>query len=170
MKRVLTYTESYVKEMYTSIGILEPHQLDFRTIAERLGIKVFYWDDSSQALFSNGKSYIVLNEQKSPQQQFQTFCHELAHVLLHVGSQSKLPKLFMEYQEHKANQFMYQAAIPTFMLDQLDHITISMVQTLFNVEYDFAAKRMQRYTNNKIFIPFWNSYNITSNDEIHTYH
>lgn len=27
--------------------------------------------------------------------------------------------LFHEYQEHKANNFMYHACIPTFMLDEL---------------------------------------------------
>jgi len=44
--------------------------------------------------------------------------------------------------------------MPTFMLDQLgicdsQDITIHKLQTLFNVEYDFAAKRLEPYLNRK---------------------
>ena len=104
-----TYTECYVKEMYEAIGIIHPEQLDFQTIAYRLSISLFYWQEPSQALFFNNRGYIMLDETPSPQQQWQDFTHELAHVLLHTGSQSRLPQTFIEYQEMKANHFMYHA-------------------------------------------------------------
>lgn len=64
--------------------------------------------------------------------------------------------LFHEYQEHKANNFMYHACIPTFMLDELQlhdrtPKTVSRLQDLFNVEYDFALKRLSQYYNKQIY-------------------
>ncbi|WP_431030016.1 ImmA/IrrE family metallo-endopeptidase [Lysinibacillus sp. LZ02] len=157
-----TYTESYVKELYEKIGIFKPQQLDFQVIASRLGITTFYWKDPSQALFFNNRGYIMVDETLSPQQQWQDFTHELAHVLLHTGSQSRLPQTFIEYQEMKANHFMYHAAMPTFMLDQLGirdlrDITIRKLQTLFNVEYDFAKKRLTNYIERQRDMLNWNT-------------
>ena len=157
-----TYTECYVKEMYEAIGIIHPEQLDFQTIAYRLSISVFYWQEPSQALFFKDRGYIMLDETLSLQQQWQDFTHELTHVLLHTGRQSRLPQTFIEYQEMKANHFMYHAAMPTFMLEQLQinsfsNMTIHKLQTLFNVEYDFATKRLQQYLNKRQSILNWNN-------------
>ena len=149
-----TYIEDFVIALYLKIGIRKPHELSFKYIAEELGIKVFYWQESSQALFINNRSFILLNENSTVQQQWQDFCHELAHVLLHVGNQSKIKESFRQYQEAKANNFMYHAAVPSFMLDELNILnscsaTIHKVQKLFNVEYTFAEKRLQQYLSNK---------------------
>lgn len=76
--------EDFVKEMYQRISILKPLQLNFRFIAAKLGIKVFYWKEQSQALFLKDYPYIFINEQLNEQQQWQDFGHELGHVLLHV--------------------------------------------------------------------------------------
>ena len=48
-----THTEDFVKDLYLKIGIYQPHQLNYKTIAEALGIKVFPapYDGPSQALF-----------------------------------------------------------------------------------------------------------------------
>ncbi|WP_332650167.1 ImmA/IrrE family metallo-endopeptidase [Lysinibacillus sp. 54212] len=152
MKQVWTYTESYVKEMYKKVGIFHSEQLDFRKIAQCLRINVFYWKESSQALFFKDRGYIMLDETLSPQQQWQDFCHELGHVLLHTGSQSRLPKSFVEYQEYKANHFMYHAAVPTFMLEEMNlkhkRNSLLLVQQKFNVTEEFALKRLDQYFNN----------------------
>lgn len=149
-----THTEDFIQELYTQIGISTPYKLNFQSIAMRLGIQVFYWSDKSQALFLREHAYIFLNEQLTPQQQWQDFCHELAHVLLHNGHQGRMSPLFREYQEDKANNFMYHACIPSFMLDELGQsdastLTVHHVQQLFNVEYDFAVKRLVQYISNK---------------------
>jgi len=149
-----THTEDFVHEFYARMGILEPQQFDFQEIATQFGIQLFYWPDKSQALFLKEQAYIFLNEQLTPQQRWQDFCHELAHVLLHSGHQGRMSPLFREYQENKANNFMYHACIPTFMLDELEQydasvLTVQHVQQLFNVEYDFAVKRLEQYISNK---------------------
>lgn len=55
---------------------------------------------------------------------------------------------------------MYHACMPTFMLDELvendPSLTIKDLQLIFNVEYDFAVKRLTQYFNNKN-MPKWNS-------------
>lgn len=149
-----THTANFIKDLYTRMGILSPLQLNFQSIAMQLGIQLFYWPDKSQALFLNEHAYIFLNEELTNQQQWQDFCHELAHVLLHNGHQGRMSSLFREYQENKANNFMYHACIPSFMLDESEHcdasnLTVQYVQQLFNVEYDFAVKRMNQYISNK---------------------
>ena len=49
---------------------------------------------------------------------------------------------------------MYHACIPTFMLDELidndSSLTIKDLQLIFNVEYDFAEKRLTQYFNKKV--------------------
>ncbi len=157
-----SHLEDYIKDFYTRIGITTPTLLDFREIAEKLGIKVFYWPDTSQALFAEEKPFIFLDESLTQQQQWQDFCHELAHVLLHSGDQFYMYTLFREYQEYKANNFMYHACMPTFMLDELqlyDYLpqTVVKLQELFNVEYEFALKRLTQYLNKRFYVPYWNS-------------
>ncbi|MEX3743541.1 ImmA/IrrE family metallo-endopeptidase [Lysinibacillus xylanilyticus] len=119
-------------------------------------INTFFWSESSQALFTDNTGLLFLIESLTPQQQWQDFCHELYHVLLHTRHQGRMSPLFREYQENKANNFMYHACIPSFMLDELEQsdsnaLTVHHVQQLFNVEYDFAVKRLEQYINNKQF-------------------
>lgn len=149
-----THTEDYIQDLYTRMGILKAQQLDFKKIAMHFGIQVFYWPDKSQALFLKNHAYIFLNDYLTNQHRWQDFCHELAHVLLHSGHQGRMSPLFREYQENKANNFMYHACIPSFMLDELGQsdasaLTVQHVQQLFNVEYDFAVKRLEQYISNK---------------------
>ncbi|MEY9972311.1 Zn-dependent peptidase ImmA (M78 family) [Lysinibacillus sp. RC46] len=142
-----THTEEFIEEFYNRLEILTTEHLDFKTISLKLGIYVFYWPDKSQALFLKESAYIFLNEQLTHQQLWQDFCHELAHVLLHTGNQSHMSPLFREYQENKANHFMYHACVPSFMLDEIEpgNLTVEYVQQQFNVEYDFAFKRLKQY-------------------------
>lgn len=146
-----THTEEFIQKLYKLLKINKPRELDFRNISLQLKIKVFYWPDKSQALFLREHTYIFLNEQLTDSQQWQDFYHELAHVLLHNGHQCRMSPLFREYQENKANNFMYHACVPSFMLDEIEpcKLTVEYVQQLFNVEYDFALKRLEQYISNK---------------------
>lgn len=142
-----TYTEEFIKKLYNHMEIIKPAYLDFQSIAFKLGIQVFYWPDKSQALFLKDCIYIFLCKDLSKQQLWQDFCHELGHVLLHTGNQVHMSHLFREYQENKANNFMYHACVPSFMLDEIEPnlLTVQYVQQQFNVEYDFALKRLEQY-------------------------
>lgn len=160
-----THTEDFVKQLYLKIGISKPEHLDYKRIANALGIRVFpapYDDGPSQALFAGNIPFIFLEQNLSPQRIWQEFCHELCHVLNHSGNQAVMPLMWVEYQENKANTFMYQACMPTFMLDALeihndDAITVLHLQRLFNVEYDFASKRLTQYLSNKYTMLNWHN-------------
>lgn len=159
-----THTEDFIRELFYCINILLPNQLGFHKIAVLLGIHIFYWSNESQALFLKENAYIFLNNQLTPQQQWQDFCHELGHILLHTGNQQRMYPLFREYQEYKANNFMYHACVPSFMLDELEpsDLTVENVQQLFNVEYDFAFKRLEQYRSKKLLMLNWNRQNDNS--------
>ncbi|MEE3805413.1 ImmA/IrrE family metallo-endopeptidase [Lysinibacillus fusiformis] len=149
-----TYTEDFIENLYTKIGVSLPHQLDLNDIAYKLGILVYFWENPSQVLFLGTQTYIFLDRDLSPKQLWQDFCHELCHVLLHSGSQEKMPFSWIEYQEWKANNFMLQACIPTFMLNKIiipdsEDKAILLIQDLFNVEWDTAYKRLEQYKNNR---------------------
>lgn len=167
-----SHTEDFVKSFYEGIGITEPSQLDFQVIADKLDIKVFYWHEPSQVMFLRDYTYIFLKRDLSPCQKWQDFCHELAHALLHIGNQKRLPQMFIQYQEYKANNFMYHACVPTFMLEKL-HIrdytpqTVRYIAHTFNVEYDFALKRLTHYIDKKRTMPNWNMY--VADSVIHNY-
>ena len=152
----MSHTEDLIKEMYLRIGIFNPHQLNYHKIAKKLGVKVFYWEDTSQALFLKDLACIFLNKNLTQQQMWQEFCHELAHVLFHWGNQRRMSESFRKYQEAKANQFMYHACVPSFMLNDLNlnditYESVQLVSKLFNVEYTFARKKLTQYVNKNVY-------------------
>lgn len=151
----LNHLEDYIKNFYTQLGIANPLQLKMEEIAQRLNIGLFYWNEPSQALFANGRPFIFLNHLSLPSFQWQDFCHELGHVLWHAGDQMRLPTSFVEYQEFKANNFSLHAAVPTFMLNELDlpevyDEAVRLIQKKFRVSASFAARRLNHYVNNHI--------------------
>jgi len=151
----MSHTEDYVKEMFIKIGIFTPQQLNFLHISNKLGIKIFYWNEPSQAVFIKDYSYIFLNQYLSDQQKWQDFCHELGHVLLHVGNQKRMTKSFRDYQEAKANHFMYHTCVPSFMLSDLksDYLSTYHISKKFNVTEDFARIRLEQYMNKASILP-----------------
>lgn len=148
-----THTEDFIENLYTQLGIFFPYQLDFREIAYRLDIQLYFWKNPSQALFLKGKVYIFLNEDLNEQEMWQDFCHELCHALWHSGSQKKMPYSWIEYQEWKAENFMLHACVPTFMLNNINlpknkKEAIITICILFKVDHEFAKKRLDHYLNN----------------------
>ncbi|WP_064468238.1 ImmA/IrrE family metallo-endopeptidase [Lederbergia galactosidilytica] len=148
---MLNYTllEDFVKELYEDIGITTPKEIDMYTIARALKIKLKFWDETSEATENNGKFWIFLNEDLGPREQWQDFAHELCHVLQHEGYQLNMINDFIRYQEIKADNFMYNFCVPTFMLDEYEIANyyniedgISIVAKDFNVTESFARKRL----------------------------
>ncbi|WP_341320356.1 ImmA/IrrE family metallo-endopeptidase [Solibacillus sp. FSL H8-0523] len=154
-----SHLEDYIKTLFHQLELTEPATLNMRAVAKKLDIKLFYWENASQAIFYDDMTAIFIDSRISPEVQWQDFTHELCHALIHTGDQLFMPPLFREYQEFKANNFMYHACIPTFMLDQIENLdyttcSIHAVQQLFNVEYDFARRRLKNYLNKKLYVPY----------------
>ncbi|WP_068983902.1 ImmA/IrrE family metallo-endopeptidase [Lysinibacillus xylanilyticus] len=152
MTFIYTHSEDYIRNLYSSINVTTPKQLDPRIIAPKLGLTLLYLPIDSM----NSGNVISIDSRLSNEEQWQDFCHELGHAILHSGNQVKAISLFREYQEYKANNFALQACVPTFMLKKIElpideEKAINMIQLLFNVKYEFAQKRLNHYLNNHFF-------------------
>lgn len=153
MRYIYTPLEDFIFHLYTSLSIIHPHEIDMHQIAQKLNIRLSFWDETSEASFIRGKYRIFINNKQSIQQQWQDFGHELCHVLFHEGYQFQMPIDFILYQELKANNFMYHFCVPTFMLEKLTLPSwkgeaIQVVADTFNVEIEFAQKRLDQYLRN----------------------
>ena len=155
-----THTEDFIKHLFTTMDITSSETLSYVTIAQFLHIEVLLWAKPSMALFDNQQPYIMLCSQRTPQQQWQDFCHELCHVLLHEGgSQRKaMYPQWIEYQERKANYFMRHATVPTFMLDNYKELSVTSISEHFCVEHHLAHQRLNEYMLNKKFRNQWYFY------------
>lgn len=121
--------------------ISEPHQLSCAEIAQKLGIKLHYGCFSLR--YAN---YIVLKK-STKQKEWQTFGHEVGHYLRHHGNQLNMHPLFADLQEYQANYFAYHFCVPTFMLDNLKEVNADVIARDFNVEFEFALRRIEIYQN-----------------------
>ncbi|MEN2467986.1 ImmA/IrrE family metallo-endopeptidase [Ornithinibacillus sp. JPR2-1] len=134
-----THIEDYIKELYTVLSISKPEQLDIKTIASKLGVNLLY----GKATFRDGNDIVI--KRSTQQKEWQIFGHEICHYLRHCGQQLKMHYLFRELQEYQANHFAYHFCVPTFMLDELKIQNATEIMKNFNVEYDFALKRLEMY-------------------------
>ena len=154
---MLNYTtlEDFVEELYMDIGIVKAKEIDMFAIASYLGIKLKFWDETSEAIEDeDGVFWILINEELGPKEQWQDFAHELCHVLQHEGYQLNMITDFIRYQEIKADNFMYNFCVPTFMLEEYKIANyyniedgVSIVAKDFNVTEEFSRKRLIQFRN-----------------------
>ncbi|SFI03223.1 MULTISPECIES: ImmA/IrrE family metallo-endopeptidase [unclassified Bacillus (in: firmicutes)] len=145
-----TQLEDYTKNLYQSLSIFVPEQVDMMKIAQKLNIWLYFAPIGSCAIDRNGLVSIILDNRKSPQEQFEDFGHEIAHLLFHSGNQLNMPKMFLDYQEAKAQNFAMHFCIPTFMLQKLTLPSSRLEAThilsnTFNVTVELANKRLTHY-------------------------
>ncbi|PGU04768.1 hypothetical protein COD21_26265 [Bacillus cereus] len=145
-----TQTEDYIKKLYYSLSIFIPEQLDMITISQKLNIWLHFAPFGSRAICRNNLPSIIIDNRIASYHQWEDFGHELCHVLFHAGNQLCIPKLFLDYQENKAKNFMLQFCIPTFMLRKLDFPetrmeSIHFIAQTFNVSFQIARQRLLHY-------------------------
>lgn len=145
-----TQLEDYTKNLYQSLSIFVPEQMNMMKIAQKLNIWLYFAPIGSCAIEHNGLTSIVLDKRKSQQEQFEDFGHEIAHLLFHAGNQLNMSKMFLDYQEVKAQNFAMHFCIPTFMLQRLPlpstrSEAIYLLSSTFNVTAELANKRSIHY-------------------------
>ena len=150
MEYVYTPLESFVIELYRSLGIKGTGHSVMFEVADKLNIELEFYNDGSTATSVAGKWFILLDQSATEEQQWQDFGHELCHVLKHVGKQDELPSSFVLMQEYKARNFAQHFCVPTFMLEKIDFPryksqAIEMIAKMFVVEHKFARLRFERY-------------------------
>ncbi|WP_313891162.1 ImmA/IrrE family metallo-endopeptidase [Psychrobacillus sp.] len=145
MNNTYSLLEDFIKNLYQRIGIYHPHQLDIETIAASLGIPLNYYDGISTFTFKQ----LFLNNRLTDEALWQDFGHEMCHALWHCGNQRFLPPSFVQLQEWKANNFMYEFCVPEFMLREYmndrDIHPINLIIENFHVTPEFARIRYERY-------------------------
>ncbi|WP_064467873.1 ImmA/IrrE family metallo-endopeptidase [Lederbergia galactosidilytica] len=154
MKIIMTELEEDIMNLFLGLNIHKPNEIDIWRIAEELDVWIHHYSEESKTTKFNGSYYILLNDELSPQEEFQDFAHELGHIIRHVGNQHKLRVAFRELQEHQANNFMYQFCVPTYMLQNYEIINyyniedgVPIIAKDFNVTEEFARKRLIQLRN-----------------------
>lgn len=146
MRFCYSHLEDYIKNLYLNIGITQPEQINMKTIASRLNLKLLLVPFKSMCT----GNLICIDARLPKEKQWQHFGHELCHALWHSGNQLGISPTFREYQEWKAIGFAYHMCVPTFMLEEIKLDTeyykaIYQIQKVFKVESDFAKKRLDSY-------------------------
>ncbi|WP_100489437.1 ImmA/IrrE family metallo-endopeptidase [Sporolactobacillus pectinivorans] len=144
-----TKLEDYIKYLYDSINISNPDELAMDEIAQKLHIEVLHSSFCNKSVRSNGRVVINLNTKLiSPEDQWETFGHELFHALKDAGNQIYFPVPLRELRENKARNFALHFCIPTFMLDQLhwpESDASPFVAGKFHVNPAFVDQRLEQY-------------------------
>ena len=142
---IKTHLEDFIRNLYLKIGISKPSEIDINVIAQTLGINLYYGNTT----FIFGNNIVIKRSNK--QQEWIDFAHELCHYLRHTGFQVAMHPMFIDLQEWQANHFAYHFCVPTFMLEDLEEVTVYEIMNLFNVCYDFASKRIEMYQNKLLY-------------------
>ncbi|MEK5038831.1 ImmA/IrrE family metallo-endopeptidase [Sporosarcina sp. FSL K6-3457] len=140
-----TYLEDFIRDLYISIGITTPADMDMWVIAKRLEVEIVY--KRSAYRFDNE----VILVRGTKREEWMEFGHEVCHFLRHSGNQLNMHPLFRKLQEWQAESFMYHFCVPTFMLHELDlprnrRKAIWEIQKAFSVSYEFAEIRLEKFT------------------------
>lgn len=142
-----TPLEDDIRKLYQEIGIMFPYQLDILEIAEQLEVWIYFMEMDSKAVDRSGKRSMLIDSRLSPPEQWQEFGHEICHLLRQAGKQPNMPENFLSFQETKAESFMYEFCVPSFMLldlslPQQKNEIVQHISELFNVTFKFAEKRL----------------------------
>ena len=145
-----THLEDYIQHLYQSLSIIVPEQIDMMEIAKKLNIWLYFAPFGSHAMERNQIANLVIDNRISQPEQWEDFGHEICHILLHSGNQLLMSKMFLDYQEAKAQNFAMHFCIPTFMLQRLSlpstrSEAIYLLSTTFNVTAELANKRLIHY-------------------------
>ncbi|RAT99654.1 ImmA/IrrE family metallo-endopeptidase [Brevibacillus sp. Leaf182] len=141
--------EEWINEMYFTHSIYTPNDLDIHRIAEVFGGEILYLPTRSHAYWDDddtGEFLISLDSRLDKPVQRSHFFHELCHPLRHVGNQKVLPKTFRDLQETQASLFQQYAAIPFFMVRELEvplyeKNIVNYWAHVFNVTVSLALRR-----------------------------
>lgn len=138
-------TEICVANFYQSINITDLTPITIKIVTDALNMKLSYWPHSSAIAHYKNRYRVFMNESINEQQQWQSFGHEMYHYLFDECRYDLLHESYAAYGETKADYFAYHFCVPTFMLQQIKGVDVYDVMNLFNVEFDFAMRRLEMY-------------------------
>ncbi|MGP4041935.1 ImmA/IrrE family metallo-endopeptidase [Gracilibacillus sp. D59] len=145
-----TDLENWLETLYIQNDIIHPSDLLIDNVAKKLGIKLEYMEGAREvAIWDEEDAIIFLNPDKPIPIIRKIFFHELCHPLRHYGDQTGSIESFITLQERQANQFMLYAAMPYYMIKQLDlprseDQISSFLSSTFYVPLQLAKKRVDQ--------------------------
>ncbi|WP_194287245.1 ImmA/IrrE family metallo-endopeptidase [Gracilibacillus oryzae] len=145
-----TDLEIWLEQLYLDNNLSSPGDLTIENISRKLNVKVEYLPGAKEnVLWNERKIMIFLNPEKPETEIRELFFHELCHPLRHHGDQVKSVSSFRYLQENQANQFVLYAAMPFFMIEQLElpqdkTQCTHLLATTFNVTEALAKKRVEQ--------------------------
>lgn len=145
-----TQLEQLVTELYLTNGpgIHSPEHLQsFDLLSKSFDIEVVIY--RGRPFTDKVARVVFLNEQHGHFLNRMNFFHEAGHIVRHEGDQRRMPKLFKDAQEAEAEAFALYAAIPFYILRQLDlpnhrREAIDYIARVFKVPLKFAGKRVDQ--------------------------
>src|SRR5690625_3175389 len=143
----MNQTEVFIKAFYKSINLMIPSVISISNVTDILNINLIHWSNTSAMTYYNKQYFMFINEFLTPQQQWQEFGHEVCHYFNDRINRKNVNNSFVDYCETKADYFAYHFCVPTFMLQKMKRIDVYDVMQLFNVEFDFALRRLEMYHN-----------------------
>ena len=151
-----TELELWVTKLYTNLNFRYPSDLNEEIISDSIGIELFFKPKPSMRYDSGDYKSITIDSRQPRRQQRVLFYHELGHILRgHTGKQHMMEKAFRELQEAQASHFIMYAAIPFYMVVQMDlphcdRDIISLFVQEFGVSDKVARDRVDQI-NRRIF-------------------
>lgn len=145
---VYTHLEDYIRKLYFNLNIYRPEQLDMQIIASKIGVEIVY---RNVTLMLDDEIHL---QKSSYTNEWMEFGHELCHHLRHHGCQFDIHPLYVDLQEWQATNFAYHFCVPTFMLERMilpntQNETIDLISKEFNVSYQFAETRLDKWINQR---------------------
>ena len=141
----MNITEKQISEFYNSINITDYNCLSLEEVVRNIDVNLVYWPHSSSIAIYNNEYIVFINESINVQRQWQHFGHEMSHYFYDEISYDSLYEGYASYGESKADYFAYHFCVPTFMLLKMGEVTAYDIMYLFNVEFDFALRRLEMY-------------------------
>jgi hypothetical protein len=114
--------EEYIDQLYSSAAIRTPEKINMFDIAQKLDIRLYLWDESSESSHYKGVYRIFLDKRLETCKQWREFAHQLCCVLKKAGDQLEAPPLYPELNQTSSNHFIFHFCVPTFMLKRLSHM------------------------------------------------
>src|SRR5699024_4872986 len=111
----------------------------------QLNVRLHYWEYSSVITRRKDVYILFINESVNSQKQWQEFGHEMYHYFYDNTRYDLLKESYAVYGESKADYFAYHFCVPSFMLRKIKGVDVYDVMRLFNVEFDFALRRLEMY-------------------------
>ncbi|MDO7908473.1 ImmA/IrrE family metallo-endopeptidase [Paenibacillus sp. JX-17] len=143
-----TDTEYLICDLYQTLDINHPHEMDIELIAALWGADIIYYKGKPKAHWDEYGSVIFLNQFDSSLKQRADFFHELGHIARHEGHQDDLPDLYVELQELQSWHFALISAIPYYLLPTPLEMTwseyVGLLAEEFRVPVEFAAERVDQ--------------------------